>query len=451
MASAPPVAPRFAALARPSAWRWAHVAAAALAMVLTLPGRTHGLGLFTEPLLKSLDLDRQSYGFLNLLTTLLGALFCLPCGWLLDRFSTRAVFLGVTAALGAAVLAMARWTTGAWAFPLSLPLPGWAGGPLALVVMADLFLFLLLTRGLGQSALSVVSLALVGRSAGRRSGMAMGAYAVLTTLGFVVAFVVLGEVILSRPDEWRGPWAGIGLTVLALGLAGGLLVRDRTLGAGPASPRHDAPAEASFTLGQALRKPAFWTFSVATAFYGMVAAGTSLFHESILAERGFGKDVFVRLTQAAVPAGLAANLVAGWLATRWPLARLMALACAALAGALVSFPFLSTEPQAYAYALTLAAAGGAITVCFFTAYRQAFGPARLGSIQGGAQMLTVLFSGLGPLVFAAAQARLGAYAPLFPALAAASLALALLTWAAGLPAAGAGGTTFSKTDHGGTP
>ena len=62
---APPLVAPPAAWHAP-AWRWVHVAVAALAMVLTLPGRTHGLGLFTEPLLKSLSLDRESYGFLNL-------------------------------------------------------------------------------------------------------------------------------------------------------------------------------------------------------------------------------------------------------------------------------------------------------------------------------------------------------------------------------------------------
>src|ERR1700741_2570047 len=99
--------PMAGAETKPPAWRWVHVVVAALAMVLTLPGRTHGLGLFTEPLLRSLGLDPESYGFMNLWATLLGALFCLPCGWLLDRLGTRAVLLAVTTALGATVLAMA--------------------------------------------------------------------------------------------------------------------------------------------------------------------------------------------------------------------------------------------------------------------------------------------------------------------------------------------------------
>jgi nitrate/nitrite transporter NarK len=143
-------------------WRWVHVGVAALAMVATLPGRTHGLGLFTEPILRSLQLDRESYGFLNLWATLLGALFCLPCGWLIDRFGTRAVLSGVMIALGAVVIAMSG-VQGSWLRTLTIPLPG-ASAPFTAVVLLDLFIFILLTRGLGQSALSVASLALIGRS-----------------------------------------------------------------------------------------------------------------------------------------------------------------------------------------------------------------------------------------------------------------------------------------------
>src|SRR3954454_22404876 len=88
----------------------AHVAAAvgvaAAAMVATLPGRTHGLGLITEPLLADLGLSRLSYAAINLWATLLGAAFCLPCGWLLDRLGARLVCFGVVAGLGATVVGM---------------------------------------------------------------------------------------------------------------------------------------------------------------------------------------------------------------------------------------------------------------------------------------------------------------------------------------------------------
>src|SRR3954469_12333625 len=82
----------------------AAVGVAALAMVATLPGRTHGLGLITEPLLADLSLDRVEFAMVNLWATLLGAAFCLPCGWLLDRIGGRVTLLGVTFGLAAAVL-----------------------------------------------------------------------------------------------------------------------------------------------------------------------------------------------------------------------------------------------------------------------------------------------------------------------------------------------------------
>ncbi len=383
-------------------WRWVHVAVAALAMVATLPGRTHGLGLFTEPILREFGLSREGYGLMNLWATLLGAAFCLPCGWLLDRLGTRGVLAGTMALLAGAVFGLAAWT----------------GGP------AGLFLFVLLTRGFGQSALSVGSLALVGRSAGTRNGLAMGLYSCLTTLGFIGAFAALREVVTASPDDWRTPWAGIGVGVLVAAAVSLLFVRDRE------AMKHEARGgpEPSRTFGQALTSPAFWAFAVGTSFYGLVVAGTSLFNESILAERGFPKAVFLNATVVGIPVGLAANLFGGWLATKLPLGKLFAGGLLLLAGTLGAFPLIAAEWQAYAYASALAAAGGVITVCFFTVWRRAYGPAALGRIQGAAQLLTVLFSAVGPLLFAAAKTRLGEYAPLFPWLAGTATALAAFSW-----------------------
>src|SRR5438270_8331505 len=130
------------------------VVVAAGAMVATLPGRTHGLGLVTEPLLADLGLDRVGFAAVNFWATLIGAAFCVPAGWLLDRLGVRPVLAGTALALGAVVVGMSQLPVG--------------------VGLVALFPFVLLTRGLGQSALSVASLALIGKAAGRRPGLAMG-------------------------------------------------------------------------------------------------------------------------------------------------------------------------------------------------------------------------------------------------------------------------------------
>src|SRR5437867_9761580 len=89
---------------------WYIVGMAAMAMVGTLPGRTQGLGLITEPLLADLHLDRVTYAAINLWATLIGSLFCLPCGRLVDRFGSRLVLTVVLAALAATVLGMGAAT-----------------------------------------------------------------------------------------------------------------------------------------------------------------------------------------------------------------------------------------------------------------------------------------------------------------------------------------------------
>ena len=384
--------------------RWIHVAVAALAMVATLPGRTFGLGLFTEPILRTFALDREDYGLIGLIATLLGALFCLPCGWLTDRWGTRAVLVGTMVLLALSVFALSVWTGG----------------------IAGLFLLILLTRGFGQSALSVASLTLIGRSARTNPGLAMGLYACLTSIGFIGAFAVLRKVIQANPDEWRMPWAGIGVGVLIAALVSTCLVRNRALDADVSHP--NAIPEPSRTLGFALRSGAFWAFALGTSFYGLVASGTTLFNESILAERGFDKAVFLNVSIVGIPFGLAANLLGGWLATQMHLGRLFAAALLAFGATLASFPLIELEWQVYFYASALAASGGVITVCFFSVWRKLYGPAALGRIQGAAQLLTVFFSAFGQALFPAVKSRTGEYASLFVVCAGIAVALAVFAY-----------------------
>ncbi len=69
----------------PFYYGWVNVVMGALAMTATLPGRTHGLGLITKPLLDDLQMPEQVFGYLNFWSILLGTLFAWPIAWLVDR------------------------------------------------------------------------------------------------------------------------------------------------------------------------------------------------------------------------------------------------------------------------------------------------------------------------------------------------------------------------------
>src|SRR5581483_10619930 len=92
-------------------------------------------------------------------------------------------------------------------------------------VCAELFLLVLLTRGLGQSALSVVSLALVGKTAGRHSGPMIGVYSFLVAIGFSTAFDRVKWGLEVQQLGWRSLWADIGYVLMAAAPVAWILVR----------------------------------------------------------------------------------------------------------------------------------------------------------------------------------------------------------------------------------
>jgi len=396
---------------------WVNLGVAALAMVATLPGRTQGLGLVTEPLMRDLKLDRVLFAEINLVATLVGSLFCLGVGRLIDRAGSRAVLTAVSLGLGAVVLGMSR-----------------AAG------VASLLLFVTLTRGLGQSALSVVSLALVGKWFSRRLSLAMGVYAVAMSIGFMAAFPAVGAAVLS--SGWRAAWAGIGVAIVAvLAPLSWLLVRSTPESIGlpleGAASEEAAAAARGVTLSDALRTPSFWVFGLASSIYGLVASGIALFNESILALRGFEPATYHRSLVVTALTALAGNFAGGAFAAKGSLKQLMAVAMLLLTGSLLALPHVTSEAHVMAYAVVMGLAGGFVMVIFFSFWGRAYGRAHLGRIQGAAQILTVLASAIGPLVLAQCVAWTGSYAMAFYVLASIVAALGVAAALVPLPEAAA--------------
>ncbi len=395
---------------------WVVLLVAAAAMIGTLPGRTQGLGLITEPLLADLNITRIDYAQLNLWATLIGATGALGTGRFLDRFGSRMVLTVIAAGLGITVVLMSRVTT-----------------------FEQLAVAVTLTRALGQSALSVVSIAMVGHWFVRRIDMAMAVYSVALSVGFMIAFPVVGSIVQSR--GWRIAWFGVGAAILAGlvplavlfvrrnpesigvaadgddGTAAGSAFRvphsgsNAELGTGTGTGTGtETPTPSGHTLSEALRTATFWVFAVGAALYGLVASGIGLFNESILAERGFGPRVYYQTLIVTAMTGLAGNFIGGWFARFVPLNRLMAISLGVLAAGLVVLPYVGSLPMVMAWATMMGLGGGLVMVLFFSIWPRVYGRRHLGRIQGAAQAMTVVASAVGPLLLAACVEMTGSYA-----------------------------------------
>jgi MFS family permease len=398
---------------------WLIVLVAALAMVGTLPGRSQGLGLVTEPLLADLGLDRVTYAGLNFWATILGAAGALGVGRALDRFGTRVVLTIVTLCLGVTVAAMSQITG-----------------------LAALAIALTMTRLLGQSALSVVSIAMVGHWFVRRVNVAMAVYSIVLSVGFMAAFPIVGADVQAR--GWRAAWLSIGIALIAVLAPLAWLVVRRSPEAIGLAP-DDSPAVSDkpglettpnltgYGWGEALATSAFWVFALGAALYGLIASGIGLFNESILAERGFGPDVYYQSLVVTAMTALAGNFLGGWLTSQVALTRLMAIAMFILAAGLAAMPHLGSQAAVMMWAAAMGLGGGLVMVLFFGVWPKVYGRRHLGQIQGVAQTLTVLASATGPLLLAWCVEATGSYAIMFRILSGVVVLAAVAALAVELP------------------
>jgi len=394
---------------------WVNVVIASIAMTATLPGRTHGLGLIAKKLTDdpSLGVGELLFGTLNFWAVIVGSALCLPTGRLIDRFGVRGVMAVVSAGLGLAVIGMSRAT-----------------GVIALFAM------LTLVRGLGQGALSVASMAAVGKWFTKRLPVAMGIYAVLLALAFIPAWAGAGFAVTAF--GWRDGWAAVGLALL-LGMAplAAIFLRSTPESMGlpveRTSPMSAPRAALDLPAGRALRLPAFWTFTLAAACFNFVWSAITLFNETLLAELHFDTGTYQLAMGLLVLSGLPTNLLVGWLAQRRPMGRILAVGMMLLAAALAAFPLLRTTTHVILYSLTMGVCGGIVTVVWFAAYGHAFGRGHLGIIQAVAQVASVLASALGPLLLATCRDWLGSSRPFFFASAAVATVAGIAVWWTPLP------------------
>ncbi len=365
---------------------YTNVVLGALLMVATLPGRTQGLGLVTEPLLEELALDRVRFANLNLWASLLGAFVCLPAGRLIDRLGLRPVSFVLLGGLALATLGLSLHHAG----------------------IAMLFLWLFLARAFGQSGLSVAAISAVAKAGSGRNGPALGFFSVLLSLLFVAAFVAVGASVSEA--GWRHAWrevaAGVGLLILPLSIA---FLREpageaRSAGAGTEPDR-------GLGLREALRTPLFWIASGAVASFAFASSGLGLFNEAVLAEVGHERATYHHFLAVTTGVAVLGQFLCGWLSARRPLPLLLGSALAAYALSLVLLAHAQSPSVLWGAAALMGLSAGFVTVLFFAIWGHAYGRRELGRIQGVAQGITVLASALGPLAFAMVREVLGSYAP----------------------------------------
>jgi MFS family permease len=357
--------------------------------MMTAPGQTAAISVFTEPLIHELGISRTTLSTAYLIGTLTGAAAMPLVGRALDRHAIARVMAVIAAVFGAVLMSLSLVTE----------VIGLTAGFVGI-------------RMAGQGALGLAATTAVALHVTRGRGLALGVTSAVGAAGISLAPIGLERLLAAHGMDavWRyealAVWA-IVLPVALIGLRGARPVvahpdtTPRTQPSDTTPAVHTPPSQ--WRPRAALSTAMFWVVAAALAASGMLTTGLNFHQIAVLGEQG------LTATQAAANflpqtvAGLAGTIGVGALADRIDPRFGMFGSMLLLAGALLILPLTGPGWTVITYGMLLGAAGGSIRTIEAVAYANYFGTRHLGSIRGLATTISVASTAFGPLLLSTGQ------------------------------------------------
>ncbi len=435
----------FAPRRLPVHYAWIILVLGSVGVVITIPGQTVGVSVFTDFLIRDLEVTRVRLSLAYLLGTLTGAFLLAPAGRLYDRFGARALGAVAALCLGALLLMLSGVDSVVERTAVLL-----SRVPKELIAFAAMSVGFFLLRFLAQGVLNLVCRNMVMKWFRGRRGMTNGILGVSVALTFSYSPKLLNTLIESF--GWRGTWfrlgliIGVGFVILfsllardnpascglepdgrragaaqgAAGAAAGVGVAERAAHRGGARAgtgrskrgwtRPPAHPDRDFTAGQARRTYAFWMFTMTLFTAGLYYTAFTFHVVSIFDNAGMSRQQAVSIFFPASVISVALNFVFSWASDYVKLKYILILQ---IVGLLLSiFSFIHLRPGVFFVLLIIGNGlnGGTFGLNSTVTWPRFFGLTHLGAVSGFAMSWIIAGSALGPFLFSLSLSYTGSYA-----------------------------------------
>ncbi|MEO2014050.1 MAG: MFS transporter [Fuerstiella sp.] len=391
---------------------WTMLAIAAAGQYMSAPGQSYSVAALKDPMRESLRISETDFSLAYAFATLISAILVPVFGRLVDRYGARIMLPLIAAGLGAGCFQMSRTES-----------------------LAGLYFGFSFVRTLGQGALFLVSIWLVGEWFERKRGIAT-AIAGLGG-GLSVMTVPVFNNLLIESYGWQTTWVVLAAAVSAtLVVPGFLFIRDRPedLGlhpdglspevapvsddpldpaAGASQPIKPAitPLEDSWTVHAAIRDPTFWKLLSVPATSGLVGTGLIFHQVALFAQHGLKPREALGLLSVQAVIAMVMSFPAGYATDRIPSRFLLVGAMTMLVAATLLVITLPFTWMSLVYALVLGMHGSIMRSTATVVWINYYGRAHQGAVRGVAWAIMILASAIGPLPLAFSIDQLGSYAP----------------------------------------
>jgi len=387
----------------PFFYGWVILAAGTIGILMSIPGQTMGVSVFTESLLADLQINRNNLSLAYLVGTLGSGLMITRAGKLYDQYGARVmafiagVMLGVMLVYLTRVDRLVDAMSDAWLSPALL----------TFVLLAVGFWGI---RFFGQGLLTMVSRNMVMKWFNRRRGLANAVLGIFSALGFSVAPKILDQVIQRL--EWRGAWIFLALLVgIVFALFVLFIFRDNgKLKASKKGRRPPSLPDHDFTLLEARKTIAFWAFTLGLSLSALYISGLTFHVVSVFEASGLtreqGLGIFIPTSLIAV----GVQFLGGYASDYIRLKFLLLLFALGITFSIVGLTMLGGN--SWAYWMIICGNGvvwGLYTVLIGVTWPRFYGLKHLGAISGFSLSWTVIGSALGPYMFSLSMNFTGSY------------------------------------------
>lgn len=399
---------------------WVIVVFTITGTLMSIPGQTAGVSVFTDPLIEATGLSRLALSNAYLVGTLTSGLLLPFGGVFIDRFGARLVVMMASGWLALTLVylslsdRLAHWIS--TTLSLDSPIP---------VAFGVLCLGFVSLRFSGQGMLTLVSRTTLGKWFDRRRGMVSGTASIFVSFGFSAAPLLLS--VLIDGWGWRGAWRGLaGLVGVGMGAIGWLFYRDNPEECGLAmdgrspTPPHSSPSNTAdpsptypfirdFTRPEALRMLVFWATTLALASQALSITGITFHIVDIGAAAGLPRTQTVAIFLPIALFSTLAGYLIGLVSDRAKLKSIYIGMMLFEASGIVGMAHLDHPVWRWVAIAGLGISGGCFGTLSTVTMPRYFGRHHLGAISGVEMMTIVIASALGPSWLALFKSLFGSY------------------------------------------
>ncbi len=386
-----------------------------MGFVVSAPGQTIGVSVFTDYLIDVLGLTRFQLSLAYTLGTIGSSFIIARVGTLLDSLGTRLIALVTSILFGLSLFYMSQVDH------IALGLSGALSGLAAtVVVMATITFGFLSIRFLGQGVLALASRTLLMRWFDELRGRINSLVGVFISLMFSASPLVF-EVMIRNYTE-RGAWMVMAL-IIGLGFSAFVLVfiRNTPEGSGllPDGGKHvnhekkKAEDAASWTLKQAKRNYTFWVFNLGLSMFSLFYTAVTFHIVSIFGEAGMPRheaiSIFLPGSFIAVFINLASGALLDTRVLKYRMKYMLMVLILGLSLTGVGVLMLHSGIGKYIIILGNGIASGMFGNASTVIWPRYFGRKHLGAINGYNMSYLVFASAIGPSVFGLSYSVFGDY------------------------------------------